>query len=277
MSVSWVPFDKPNAENNQDVLHYAEMQAKNFPLDSIDIELVEFVSEFGLPEIRKENYINASKFLENILNLNLDKTNLGNYKLNILLLCEIFPNEFKIEALKTLTNDEFTILVVKFKNYFKDILDGKHREYLAKLLIYYNQNRLRETYEYFEKKLSLTSSLNNEWTKKDKYLQNRQNILITGINKFEKIDFPKFTFNLLNDASENDMNFINHQVSESLLLNNQIANWNSVVPSKFKVSYSFICNFNDFLKRNIENNDFQDFFNWCDKVIQEKKGVYLWY
>lgn len=256
-------------------------QQVNFPLDAMDTTLVDFIQQkTGEKERNLQAYREAKQQLQSICNLpqSIDHWSIDENDIRRVVWFTgnaIIPLEWRIEIYSTLPHEKLQVMLTKWRSYLDAIKDGKFRAYCCQLLLYENQQALTICSEDLQYALTTSHTLTNAWTQKDRFVEARAHIEKEGVPEFQTpLTLPNFE-NFLNIDST--FKLLDEQLREKDTLVHQVKLWNRNVNSHWKINYPSTLDLNEFIERYSKDESVFQFMTWCDDVVKNKQGLFLYY
>lgn len=307
MGIDWVKMKVSKDIDSKEVDRLICQQKKSFPLTMLPQDLGILKSRiYSLnkdeEQLRLQRYTEAQNALSNLLELpNLDDCwnpitsdlqILSNevrdaqiIRVYVITYNPLFPLEWRLEAYASFLPKQFSSRLKKWCDYIDDIKVGRYQGYLYDLFSYINYQNcdLQETVKELRQNIQDSYYRSNEWVKKDKFLEMREKlssceIFNNKISFFSWLDYPKFS-STLKYSKINDIQVIEWErflvyrqhICESIKL------WNRCVPSKWKIQYPHLP-YPDFASFLNEANDnwLHCFFQWCQYLVEEDCGLFMW-
>lgn len=285
MGVDWIKVKNWDRLHSDRVEELIKQQHDNFPLFNEENEVSDligaYISEKEPVKYRdNKKYRIAKEALKIELQLPEDLYSLeiqDLFRTMVVSNHTIFPIEWRIEAHSSFSHTRLTEALTKWKEYISDVKDGKHQKYLHEILFYKNQLALDQSNQWLKSNLKKSYELTNAWTKKEKFLIIRDELENNLNLDFDLPSIPVFDMHQINSSFEENKIQLKEQFKKKEQLVRQLKQWNRVVASKWKIWLPQTQNMDDFIKNGIDDDWLSKFFDWCETVIEEKGGLYLWY
>ena len=293
MGVDWIKFKLKGDVNLQELRMWVERQSQNFAFSFGYLHRIEGANDdlFSLtPEeeaIRRNMYREACDRLEELIDFSnsdeswdwdsLDRPLMRVYP--ITRNC-IFPLEWRNAAYTTILPLDLPRDIAKWKNYLEDVKQGKYRNYLYQLFLKedYFSRGWQETLVDFQSAIEGSYEIDNAWTKKEKFLKTREEVVARKIPNVPEIETPIFDPDSACQPLELEIKEKYDRYIEAIsMANENIKQWNRCVASNWKVSRPRWGKFEDYLQAGLESDWLHEFFDWCDRLIEEEYGLYLDY
>ena len=296
MGVDWIKFKLKSDVNLQQVRMWVERQSQNFAFSFGYLDRIEGANDdlFSLPPeeeaIKRNMYREACDRLEELIDFpNSDEAwdgeSLERPLMRVYPITQncIFPLEWRNAAYTTILPLDLPRYIAKWKNYLEDVKRGKYRNYLYQLFLfedYYSPGSLswKTALEDFDYWLEESYNRDNAWTKKEKFLKTREEVVARKIPNVPEIETPVFDPSSADRPLELEIQAKYDRYIEVIsIANENIQKWNRCLTSKWRIRLPEFYNFEDYLQAGLESDWLHEFFEWCDRLIEEEYGLYLDY
>jgi hypothetical protein len=195
----------------------------------------------------------------------------------------VFPIEWRDEAYRIILSTELRDYYDKWRGYIQEVRAGLWRQYLHDLYLF---DRVTDEHQYQEIETlvdfardSLTRT--NAWCRKEGLSPIRDRILqFNAVERLKSIRevIPRARFDdavragtVTAEQQQKEARYWELRQTAAV----QIKEWNRFVPQKWKVQFPVKIAFGDFLAR-ADCNWLKSFFAWCEQLLDEEYGLFLW-
>ncbi|MBE9041459.1 hypothetical protein IQ235_11770 [Oscillatoriales cyanobacterium LEGE 11467] len=287
MGVDWVKFKIKSGVDLQELKLWVDRQSQNFPGGMY----IEEINDLPIPEEDKEKRKRYHEACDRLIELiefpdsdeSWDNLNRPIMRVYPITYNRILPLEWRKAAYTTIVPLDLPQYLTRWKNYIEEVKLGKYRNYLHQLFLfedYYNPGSLswKTALEDFCMWLEYSYEIDNAWTKKEKFLKTREEVVAREIPDLPEIDIPVFEPDSASKPIQPEVREKYDRYMEAITIAQEnIRQWNRCVASKCKVRNPGVYNFEYYLQAGLESEWLHEFFDWCDRLIKEGYGLYLDY
>ena len=195
----------------------------------------------------------------------------------------VFPTEWRDEAYRIILPTELRHYYDKWRVYIQEVRTGFWRSYLHDLYLFdrvtdeHQQQEFENLVDFAHGSLTRT----NAWCRKEGLAAIRERIIqFNALERLKSIREATPRPRIEHAVRGNPVTTEQQQKEAAYwelrqAAAGQIKEWNRMVPQKWKVQYPLKMSFGDFLTR-VECTWLKSFFAWCEALLEEEYGLYLW-
>jgi hypothetical protein len=196
----------------------------------------------------------------------------------------IFPIEWRDEAYRIILPEELASYHRKWRTYVAEVQRGHWRQYLHQLYLFDRIHYDEHQYQQFEDLVRLAHdslTRTSAWCKKERFVAIREEILRTNLSEhlqsmrpatpIPRFDPDKRHLPLQAEQLEKEKQYRELRDRGAA----QIKEWNRRAPQNWKLQFPIKMAFEDLL-RSADDSWLKTFFAWCDYLVAESYGLFLW-